>query len=410
MNILFVVPYVPYPPISGGRLQTFLKLKHVKIRGHAVFLQICAFMSDRPYINELAAYIDDIETIFVRPDWSKLKHFFMKSLLYEIFTYQKGMSERLRIFAMHKKVDVAVFEGLGVAQYRDSIPDIPSILYEHNVEYEVVQQHVAAIRKSPLKVVQGTMSEKLRNCYLLFGGAIEQKLVKQFELNSLKEFQVILTCSERDAMILRKDTGNVICPEMIPWGVELPVHYHRPRQKEPFCIVFVGSMTWEPNKDGITWFVTEIFPLVRRGQQKVRLIVAGSGMTREISRLRNREDIIIKGFVPDISEILLDADIFVAPIRFGGGVNVKILEAMSYGIPVVTTSKGAEGLTAVHKKDFLVADTPEEISGYIKYLLDNLEERESIGQNAREYIAGHHNIERVTDLFEQVICKVTEKQ
>ncbi len=109
MNILFIAPYVPYPPISGGRLQTFLRLKHLKMKGHAVFLQTLALLSDQRHINKLTCYIDDIETIFVRTDWSKLRYILKRSLLYEIFTDQRDTREKLRLFAKCKKDALAVF-------------------------------------------------------------------------------------------------------------------------------------------------------------------------------------------------------------------------------------------------------------------------------------------------------------
>jgi len=126
-------------------------------------------------------------------------------------------------------------------------------------------------------------------------------------------------------------------------------------------LVFVGSMNWEPNRDAVKWFVKAIYPIIRKELTQVRLIIAGSQMDRDIQKSCTGEGILVKGFVNDLSSLWLDTDIFIAPIRMGSGVNVKVLEAMSYGVPVITTSKGFEGIDAKDGKDLLISNSPNEI-------------------------------------------------
>lgn len=405
MNVLFVTPFLPYPPVSGGRLQTFLRLAHLKKRGNSVFLMTLGLPGDASDILELKKIIDDVECIYARPDLSKMKDIFRRSLLYEIFTYDRRFREILGSFAHANGIDIAVFEGLGVAQYRDAVPHIPSVLYEHNVEHELTGQIVSYLRKLPLKIFGDKTDETLRNLYLYLFGAREKGLVRALEIDSLKNFDMIMTCSERDADILKKDVQRA--PLLtLPWGIEKPKRYWSPEEREVRNLVFVGSMAWEPNRDAILWFVREIFPIVRKGPVKTRLLIAGSSMTKEISRLDNQGDVIVRGFVEDISEVLLEADIFIAPVRFGSGVNVKILEAMSYGIPLVTTPKGSEGIEARNREHFMVADSEEEFASAVGYLFGNPEARKSLGIKAKEYISEHHGIDKVIGLFEEALLSI----
>lgn len=405
MKVLFITPFLPYPPVSGGRLQTFLRLDNLKKRGNSVYLITLGLPGDPGNILRLKKIIDDVECIYIRPDLSKIRDIFRKSLLYEIFTFDSRFGDILGSFVRTRSIDVAVFEGLGVAQYRDAVPHIPSVLYEHNVEHEITGQLVSYMRKSPLKIFGSKADETLRNLYLYFFGAREKGLVRALEINSLKKFDVIMTCSERDADILKKDVQRA--PLLtLPWGIENPKRYWSPEEREVRNLVFVGSMAWEPNRDAILWFVREIFPIVRKGPVKTRLLIAGSSMTKEISRLDNQRDVIVRGFVEDISEVLLEADIFIAPVRFGSGVNVKILEAMSYGIPVITTPKGSEGIEARDREHFMVADSEEEFASAVGYLFGNPEARKSLGIKAREYISEHHGIDRVTGLFEEALFSI----
>jgi glycosyltransferase involved in cell wall biosynthesis len=404
MNILFVTPYLPYPPISGGRIQTFLRLLYLKKKGHTVFLLTFAKSEEEVHILELKDILDDVCAVVPRSDFMKTRYLFRKSLLYEIFTYDRRFDEALKGYVHGRNVDIAVFEGLGIAHYRDVVSGIPSILYEHNVEHELVDQ-LAAMRKSFSEILKGNWDEKVQDLYLCLFGRREKSLVRRLELRSLREFDLSITCSHRDAVILNGDSNDA-CQVTIPWCVEIPSKWHRPEKKNQYDLVFVGSMHWEPNRDAVLWFTKEVFPLIREKMKNVRLLIGGSYMSNGMHALDNKRDIIVTGFVPDTSKFLIDADIFVAPIRFGGGVKVKIIDAMSYGVPVITTTKGAEGLEARHGEHFLIADSPKEFVENIRLLIENVELRRSLGIKAREYVLEHHDINRGIELLEEYLLRV----
>jgi glycosyltransferase involved in cell wall biosynthesis len=408
MNVLFITPYLPYPPLSGGRLQTFLRLKHLKKRGHSVFLMTLALQEEESRILELKDHLDDLGYIYATPDYGKARYLLRRSLLYEIFTYNRRFSERLRNFAHQNKADIAVFEGLGIAQYRSAIPGVPSVLSEHNVEYEIIGQLVSALRESPAGIMRGPADETLKNIYLYLCGAREIKLVTTYELASLRKFDLIMTCSERDAAMLGSG-GNAAPRITIPWCVEKPPVFNNPAKKDICTLGFVGSMQWEPNRDAVRWFVGEMFPRLRKKDKKVHLVIVGSGMSEEIRNLDNGKDIIVQGDVPDISEVFLDVDVFVAPVRLGSGVNVKVIEAMSYGVPVVTTPKGAEGIGGKDGEHFMVANTPEEFVYTIRDLVMNPDRRKTLGIAAREYISAHHSTDSVMEIFEQALHACRER-
>jgi len=381
----------------------------MKKRGHSVFLMSLALKKEENSILELKDYLDDVGYIFAKPDYRKMQYLMRKSLLYEIFTYDRQFSKKLGSFAHQNNVDIAVFEGLGVAQYRNAIPGVPSVLSKHNIEYEIIEHLVLALRESPARVLTGPADEKLKNIYLYLFGKREKKLVMTYELASLLKFDLIMTCSERDAAVLGSG-GNEVPYVTIPWCIEKPIGFNNPIQKDVYTLLFVGSMEWEPNRDAVRWFVREIFPLLRKKGKEVNLVIAGSGISEEIQNLGNGKDIDVKGYVPDISDVFLDADIFIAPIRLGSGVNVKVIEAMSYGVPVVTTSKGVEGIGVKDGEHVIVADTPEEFAHNIISLVMNPEIRKSLGVAARKYISRHHLTDSVMEVFERALYACRERK
>jgi len=387
----------------------FLHIKKLKERGHHVYLaSIAEYGVGKKNIEELRKFTTEMEFVSAKIYLSKFKFLGKKSLLQEIFSYQPGFEAKIRSLIGSNNIDVAIYEGLGAAQYRAAAMNIPSILYEHNVEYEIIEQLVSSVRQSPLKILEGNLNDKLLNLWLRLFGEREKKMSREFELNSLKKFDLIVTCSERDASILKQHIENA--PHTtIPWCVEIPLECSTPKKKDIFNLVFVGSMYYEPNRDAILWFARDIFPSVRERLRNIRFVIVGSYSSEIIRGLDNGKDVIVRGFVPDLSSVWLDTDVFIAPIRRGSGVNVKVIEAMAYGIPVITTSKGAEGLNAIAGEHFLIANMPDEFSDNIQNLIEKPEWRMSLGLKARQYISEHHEINEVMDLFEEVLRDVISK-
>lgn len=408
MNILFVTPYLPYPPLSGGSLQTFLRLINLRRRGHSVFLFSLATERDRLRERELGGMIDGLQCLYVRPDATKVRYLFRRSLLYEIYTLDRSAAKRLTELTKAHPIDVALLEGLAVAHYRDRLSGVPAVLYEHNVEEEIVEHLVQSLKRAPGKILRGSLGERMTNLYLYLFGCREQRLVRELEAHSLRRFELCLCCSPRDAVLLEKHAGKDCCA-VVPWCVDEPSCCHEPVQKGVCTLSFLGSMRWEPNRDAIQWFAREVFPLIKTVKKNIILSIAGSSMTEEVKGLDNRTDIFVRGFVPEVSDFLsVQTDIFVAPIRLGSGVNVKIIEAMSYGLPVVTTPKGAEGLQVTNGEHLLVCDTPDEFVKSIVLLADDLQLRISLGGKAKEYVAKHHGIDGVMASLERHLRKTAE--
>ncbi|HEX8096567.1 MAG TPA: glycosyltransferase [Pyrinomonadaceae bacterium] len=126
-------------------------------------------------------------------------------------------------------------------------------------------------------------------------------------------------------------------------------------------LLFVGNLHHRPNSDGVHYFVKEIFPLVREAVPGIKLAVVGANVSPEIAA-HGSEDVDVKGYVPDIEPLFQAARVFVAPVRFGAGIKGKIGDAMSYGLPVVTTSVGAEGFGITDGEEALIADGPREFA------------------------------------------------
>jgi len=181
---------------------------------------------------------------------------------------------------------------------------------------------------------------------------------RKWELKSSRRFLASVVCSVEDRdYLLERGCDNAVC---VPNGVVLPSSgpSRGPTRSGPSRpkMVFVGNVDYEPNGDAIAFFVSEILPRIRARMPAASFDVIGRGATpADIARAGT--DVRFRGFVDDLSAALAEYDLMVAPIRFGSGTKLKVLDAMAHKIPLVTTTVGAEGLFIEHGRHAWVADS-----------------------------------------------------
>jgi GT2 family glycosyltransferase len=205
---------------------------------------------------------------------------------------------------------------------------------------------------------------------------------KRRELAIYKQADLILTVTPDDKQtLLREDPQLNI--SVVPNIHALPPNIMSRGNRRD--LLFVGGFSHTPNVDAVLYFVREIFPLVRQRLPESRLWIVGNAPPAEIIALAS-ENVIVTGYARHLAPYLESALVSVAPLRFGSGMKGKIGEAMAWGIPVVTTTIGAEGMGLEDGIDALIADTPEDFAGRIVQLHENPELWDSVTQNARKRV------------------------
>ncbi len=199
------------------------------------------------------------------------------------------------------------------------------------------------------------------------------RLYRHLELSWSRRFLASVVCSEEDrAYLERHGCRNAVT---VPNGPNLARPWHippRPRKLDPSSpprMVFLGNVDSKPNIDAIRFFASEVLPPLLARSPEATLDVIGPGADGADGRFGPR--VRFRGFVPDLDAALADYDMLVAPLRFGGGTKLKVLDAMANGIPVVTTSVGAEGLSITHGEHAWLAETaPELVEGILRVKQD----------------------------------------
>lgn len=240
--------------------------------------------------------------------------------------------------------------------------------------------------------------------------ALKYMLVKRLELGIARRFDCIFTRSEYDRQYLLSMDGTLnveIIPH--PAGLDITGHtYTRGRD----TILFLASYKYRKvNVDAALYFYHSVFPLVRREIPDTTFIIAGYGPPNELLVLQeNDPSVIVTGFVDDIDKCYKEAAVFVAPILVGGGIIVKILDAMAAGAPVVTTPYGNEGIGAVDGHDMLIADTPKIFALSVIRLLNDPSYANNIAENGQEFVRRNYSMPSIMHKIESAYSELMARK
>jgi len=374
MNVLIISPFFPSPEDNGSKMRLNGLIR--SLVGHRIFL--IAFSDPKGVLPEridasgvFRAIVHPIPKMTVLR--KIFNHFSFKPLLAKRFYSREVHREVTRIIA-DEKIDVVVCESLLTAEYARRVHCPHLVLDEHNLEFIRASGRIKLAKHWPRKLYVGLIMLRLR----------------RYELSMARKFDWILTCSEQDRRTL---TTHLSKERIVVFENSLDVTEYSwsSGQADPRNLVFVGTMWYEPNVDAALFFAKEIFPLIQESVADARLVIAGSGPEPCVAALNSIRGVVVKGYQRDIRPLLREAGIMVVPLRMGSGTRLKILVAMSLGIPVVSTSIGCEGLDVKDGEHLMVADTPGQFTDKIFRLISDPEYRTRISMQARKKIEAKYD-------------------
>ncbi|PYT95210.1 MAG: hypothetical protein DMG36_02810 [Acidobacteria bacterium] len=196
----------------------------------------------------------------------------------------------------------------------------------------------------------------------------------------------------------------------LPTGVDTDFFCPSGNRPQPGRLAFVGSMDWDPNEDGVVWFLENIYPLIRHTVPNASFVVVGRNPSSRLRAIAARTPAVeITGWVPDVRPYLSQAEVVVVPLRIGGGTRIKIPEAMAMGKAVVSTPIGAEGLPFQDNKQIRITGQPRDFAEAVVELLKNTPFRNAIENVARREVVDNHGWESVVDKVEEVLDRVVSR-
>ena len=385
-----LTPYLPYPLLSGGQIRTYNLLKNLAKKHDIVLFSFIRNENENRYKEKLLKFCKREETFKRRPAWSLLNILlagltpfpFLVSIYYSR-RLQKAILEELQ----NNKYHLIHSETFYVMP---NIPktSVPVLLVEQTIEF-LVYQHFVETVFLPFRLLL----------------SLDVAKIKFWEKFYWKKAKKVVAMSEGDKEVM-EDQVHHLDVDIVPNGVDTEDFFQvtRERSKNPI-ILFVGNFKWLQNKEAVSILVTQIWPEVIKKLPEARLWIVGRFPTPQI---QNYESKTIKVYanIDDIKSVYKKADILLAPIYGPGGTRYKILEAMASGIPVVTTTRGIEGLSAVDGIHTLVRDDPRSLSDATIELITDKSLYDKLAKNGKKLISENYDWKKISlkldELYENV--------
>lgn len=385
MRILFLCNKNPYPERDGGCIAMNVNIKEAIRLGYDV--KVVAINSKKNFteIDSLpedykkkTAYESVMFDLKVRPLQFLSTYFTGKSPHITRFV-SKDFEERLTRILIENEFDIIMLESIFMTPYIKTIrqnSNAKIVLRAHNVEFKIWERLYDSskfIKKILLKHVYRT----LRN----------------YELKVINEVDEILAITSVDADFFKQHTKVPI--KVLPVGFDID-SIIEPKNivEEKNTIFHIGAMNWMPNVEGINYFLDKIWPFIHEKNHNIKLYLAGRNMPDEFLQMK-KDNVIVVGEVDDAKIFMKSKEIMIVPLLSGSGMRVKIIEAMTMGKVIVSTSIGVEGIDCENGKDILIADTPENFANAVLRVIDDAQLCETISNNARETVRLKYDIRRV---------------
>ena len=395
LHVVMIDEELPYPPTSGKRIRT-LNLTRRLARRHRV-TYVCHRNADPAEARCAAEHFADLGVRAVVVDravpprsgplfYARLAANLLSPLPYSVASHtSRALSGALSRIARDDAPDLWHVEWTPYAQALQGING-RRLVMAHNVESVIWQRYHQTERNA------------LKRWYV---GRQWHKYVR-FERQALGGAELTVAVSELDAQRFRDDFG-VADVGVVDNGVDTA--YFRPSDatREPATMLFLGSLEWRPNLDGVVQFVERVLPIVRREEPDARLLLVGRNPPEWLKRLAAATPSVeLHADVPDVRPFLARAGMLVVPLRIGGGSRLKILEALASGTPVASTRVGAEGLELLPGEHFSQSEDVDGLAGAVLGLIRDPQRARQQADAGRAVVLGRYDWDRLAERLEQL--------
>ncbi len=392
MRILFLASWFPYPPDNGSKLRVYYLLKALGTR-HDVTLLSLAFGTAKPQEGEkeLRDFCSDVKTVACNPlerSRSAQALRFLSSVPI-VNRELSPMRELVQGTLATNTYQLAITSTKGMAEYAKHLP--PGII-------RVLEEHNSLSRQMWERFQRETHPVQRLRCW-----ASWQK-TRRYEAAVLRRHHLAIMVSEEDRRasisVLPDYAGRI---EVVPNGVDCQHNQPGLATAEPNTLIFSGALTYGANLDAMRYFLADIYPLIKQQIPTIKLKITGSTQDVDLGSLALDASVELTGYVDDIRPTVTRSSVCVVPLRLGGGTRLKILEAMALGVPVVATSKGAEGLDVIDHEHLLLADSPTGFAAGVTGLLWTPALRMRLAANARRLVERRYDWMQIGTTFTEII-------
>ena len=398
-NILILTPQLPWPAHQGTTLRNFHIIKGLAANNTITLLSYTE--SDPGDFGPLADLCYEIATVPVperstgtrlwqllstrRPDMAHRLH----SLSFELL-----LDDLLR----DTQFDIVQIEGIELARtievIRDAQPSAKIVFDNHNAETELQRVAMQTDLNNPKRWVAAAYSW------------VQVQRLARFEAWACAQSDAVTVVSKNDELILKKMVSAEKPLVSIPNCIDTEQYQQWDGDTESADIVFLGKMDYRPNIDAVLWFTDEIWPLVRANHPDATFAIVGQKPHARLERLRTVPGVTITGWVESVLPWLLGAQVVAMPLRMGSGTRLKLIEALSAGRPVVSTTMGVAGFEVRDGVEVLIGDNSAEFAEKIGRILTDTELASALTEKGLEF-AKKYDWRQVIPAFDELYTSLT---
>jgi len=398
LRILFLSRWFPFPPDNGSKIRIFNLLRHLSERHDIDLISFASENISAERFREAKKYCGNVIAVkyhdFDPFHWKALLGFFSNKPRSMVFVYDQSMQKRIDSMIAQNEYEVILASQLDLLSYTEKIKNGKKILEE----LELTPFYEQIVRE---KTALGKLRRRLA----------WRKLTNYIKV-ATKNFSGITVVSEKEKDLVARVTGCSIPIQVVHNTVDLEANFeYEDVKKTTFPgLIFNGALSFYVNHDAMKYFVREIFPIVQDTIADVKLFITGGLSGVDLSEFPKNEGVVFTGYLENIQKAVAESWICVVPIRLGGGTRLKILEALSLQTPVVSTSKGVEGLELIPGKDLLVGDSPQDFAKHIIRLILDEELRNKMAKSGYDAVKEKYDWRSGGAALEDFICGIVKEK
>ena len=373
LQVLFVSPYPIEPPLHGGAVFMKQAVESISKRCALHLLCLVERREELASQEELTQGCASAELVLFDPSRHRGAPFAWPQAAQAY--WDPDLQWRIHRTILLKRIDIVQLEYSQLASYGETFRQLVCCLFEHDLHFQAVQRSVLA-------------GGWLRG----FQRAYEYLRALRFEVKALAKFDAVQVCSPEQRVVLRAMLGeSPPVMDNLRTAIDVDSYPFHSVDREPDTILFVGNFRHTPNVEGLNFFLEQVLPAVRKRRAAARLVVAGAEAPARLQASLDRSGAEYLGPVDEIRTVLGRYAVLTAPILTGSGVRVKLLEAFACGIPVVSTSRGAEGLCDKDTGIAEIEDRPAAFAAAIVQLLEVPSRARAQARDARRAVERNWN-------------------
>ncbi len=400
-RILFLTQVLPYPLDAGPKIRAYYVLRYLS-GAHNITLLTFVRPTDPPEaIEHLRQYCSRVETVMMNRSIIQDVAAMGRSLLLR----EPLLISRDKFPAMDRTLEKLISQNQYDVIHADQLWMAPYALRARNLAQKKGEKPTLILdQHNAVHLIPKRMASEKRNLIFKAGLKREARLMAEYEVDTCDRFDLTTWVTSEDLAAIQEvnlhtQAAHSNHATVIPICIQpqqisiMPDLDDRPR------ILFLGGMHWPPNADAVEWFAKEIFPRVKSQVPEAEFLAVGKNPPAEISRIPG---VTAPGYVENVDEYFSSSRVFVVPIRAGGGMRVKILDAWDRGLPIVSTTIGAEGIACVSGENALIADDPEQFSAAILKILTDKDYAHKLRAAGKETVQTRYDWRKIYQAWDDV--------